>query len=167
VNLVIRQATVEDATKIASFNVALARETEERTLNRRTVVAGVRTLLAEPKHGFYVVADNGKKVVGMAMITFEWSDWLNRQWWWLQSVYVDPKMRQQGIFGRIYEYIEEMAARQENVCGIRLYVEKENKAGLRTYRSLGLAPRSYRVMESPLLEQNAPAKKSVRRSRKA
>jgi GNAT superfamily N-acetyltransferase len=167
VNLVIRLANVEDAAKIASFNVALARETEQRTLNRRIVGIGVRTLLTEPKHGFYVVADNGKKIVGMALITFEWSDWLNRQWWWLQSVYVDPAMRKQGVFSRIYGYIQELAERQGNVGGIRLYVEKENRTALRTYRSLGLSANSYRFFEVPLVEKKTARKKSVRRSPKS
>ncbi|MEO7933507.1 MAG: GNAT family N-acetyltransferase [Chthoniobacterales bacterium] len=159
-NLVIRPATPEDASKIASFNVALARETEQRTLNRRLVGVGVRTLLGEPKHGFYIVADNGKKIVGMAMITFEWSDWLNRQWWWLQSVYVDPAMRRQGVFSKIHGYIQEMAERQGNVAGIRLYVEKENRAALRSYRKLGLQPKSYRFLENPLPVKKAAPKKN-------
>jgi len=152
-NLVIRLASPGDAAKIASFNVALARETEGRTLNRRLVGMGVRTLLAESKHGFYVVADNGKKIVGMAMITFEWSDWLNRQWWWLQSVYVDPGFRQKGVFTKVYSYIQERAESEGNVCGIRLYAEKENRQALRTYRSLGLTPNSYRFLESALPEK--------------
>ena len=161
-NLVIRQATATDASRIASFNVALARETEQRTLNRRIVGIGVRTLLAEPSHGFYIVADNGEKIVGMVMVTFEWSDWLNRQWWWLQSVYVDPAMRKRGVFTKIYNYIGEMGERQGNVCGIRLYVEKENRHAQRTYRSLGLNANSYRLMEIPLEEKKA-VKKSLRR----
>jgi len=149
-NLVIRLANAADAPKIASFNVALARETEGRALNRRLVGVGVRTLLAEPKHGFYVVADNGKKIVGMAMVTFDWSDWLNRQWWWLQSVNVDRQARKQGVFTKIYGFITEMAVERGDVCGIRLYVEKENRPAQRTYRTLGMGVNSYRLMETTL-----------------
>ncbi len=165
-NLIIRSATPEDASKIASFNVALARETEQCALNRRLVGAGVRTVLAEPRHGFYMVADTGKKIVGMALITFEWSDWLNRQWWWLQSVYVDPAVRRQGVFSKIYGYIQEIAEHQGNVAGIRLYVEKENSVALRSYGQLGLQPNAYRFLESPLVEKKSVPRKAVRRTRK-
>ena len=158
-NLVIRHATPDDAPAIARFNVALARETERRTLNRRLVALGVRALLNEPHHGFYVVADNGKKIVGMTMITYEWSDWLNRQWWWLQSVYVDPSLRRSGIFGKIHAYIEELAARADNVCGIRLYAEKDNLPAHRTYRSIGLSPSNYGVFEQ-LFERKKKGVKS-------
>lgn len=165
-NLVIRLATAEDAAKIASFNVALARETEQRTLNRRLVASGVRTLLSEPKHGFYIVADNGKKIVGMSCVTFEWSDWLDRQWWWLQSVYVDQACRKQGIFSRIHGFIVEMAERQGNVAGLRLYVEKDNRPARRTYRSLGLEPSSYRFMENRISENVKKVRKSVSQKKK-
>ncbi len=151
-NLVIRQAELADAKRIASFNVALARETENLELNPRVVGIGVRTLLKEPPHGFYVVADNGKKIIGMAMVTFEWSDWRNGQWWWLQSVYVDPAFRKQGVFTRIYDYIVELATHQRRVCGIRLYVEKENRLAQRTYRALGLARSGYSLMETALAD---------------
>lgn len=166
-NLIIRPATPEDASKIAGFNVALARETEQCAINRRLVGAGVRTLLAEPRHGFYIVAATGKKIVGMALITFEWSEWQNRQWWWLRSVYVDTALRRQGVFSKIYGYIQEMAERQGNVAGIRLYVEKENSAALRSYCKLGLQPNAYRFLESPLPVKKAVSKKIIRRSRKS
>lgn len=161
-NLVIRHATPEDAPAIARFNVALARETEQRTLNRRVVGMGVRAVLSEPHHGFYVVADNGKKIVGMTMVTYEWSDWLNQQWWWLQSVYVDPSLRQRGVFGKIHAYIEELAANAGNVCGIRLYAEKDNRPAHRTYRALGFAPNAYRVFEQLFPKKKASGKRQER-----
>ena len=161
-NLVIRPATLEDATKIAAFNVALARETEDRTLNRRLVGIGVRALLAEPKYGFYIVADTGKQIVGMLLITYEWSDWLNKMWWWLQSVYVHPSARRQGVFTRLHSFIVERAQDDGHVAGIRLYAEKNNRAALKTYRQFGLKQNTYRFLEGAL-----PAKKSARKVRTA
>ncbi len=163
-NLVIRPATIEDASKIAAFNVALARETEDRTLNRRVVGIGVRALLAEPKYGFYIVADNGKQIVGMLLITYEWSDWLNKMWWWLQSVYVHPSARRQGIFTRLHSFIVERAQEDGHVAGIRLYAEKDNRAALKTYRQFGLKQNTYRFLEGELPEKPKAARKA-RKSR--
>lgn len=32
------------------------------------------------------------------LVTFEWSDWRNAQYWWIQSLYVVPEHRRKGIF---------------------------------------------------------------------
>lgn len=149
-NLIIRHATAADAPAIARFNVALARESESLALSRRIVGAGVKSLLENPAHGFYIVADTGKKIIGMTMITYEWSDWRNKVIWWLQSVYVDPAFRRQGIFSKLYLYIKDLAALDGNVASLRLYAEKDNRAAHRTYRALGMEQSPYRTFEAPL-----------------
>jgi len=85
----IRNATLEDAEPIARFNVLLAMESENEELEYPTVLKGVRTLLLDERKGFYLVAVDRDMLVGQSMVTFEWSDWRNRNVWWLQSVYVD------------------------------------------------------------------------------
>jgi len=89
--LVIREADGEDIQRIVLFNQAMARETEGRELDRRTLTKGVEALLKDPARGRYFVAVKGDEVVGQVMITMEWSDWRNGQVWWLQSVYVSKR----------------------------------------------------------------------------
>ena len=36
------------------------------------------------------------------------------------------------------------------MCGLRLYVERDNAAAQRTYESLGMADAGYRMYEQPL-----------------
>jgi GNAT superfamily N-acetyltransferase len=146
-NVVIRSAHRGDAADIARFNAAMAVETEGRTLAPTTLRAGVDAVLADPAHGFYLVAEAGGTVAACLMITFEWSDWRNGQWWWLQSVYVDAPYRRQGVFSALHAEVERRARASAGVIGLRLYVERDNAAAQRTYAVLGMHDAGYRIFE--------------------
>ena len=90
------------------------------------------------------------RVIGQLMHTWEWSDWRNGQIWWLQSVYVLPEYRRRGVFRRLHAEVLELARADGGVCGIRLYVERENAVAQATYRALGFARPGYEVMEQTL-----------------
>ena len=145
----IRSATPADAETIASFNEAMATETEGKTLDPATIRAGVRGLFARPDLGFYVVAEDGGRIVGQLMITYEWSDWRNGVFWWIQSVYVRPEFRGKGIYRALHAHVSTMAKAAGGVCGFRLYVEKENAAAQETYRRLGMHETPYVLFEEP------------------
>ena len=145
----IRSATPADAETIASFNEAMAVETEGKTLDPATVRAGVRGLFARPEFGFYVVAEDGGRIVGQLMITYEWSDWRDGVFWWIQSVYVRPEVRGKGVYRALHEHVRAMAKAAGGVCGFRLYVEKENAAAQETYRRLGMHETPYVLFEEP------------------
>ena len=138
-----------DAAALVDFNRAMARETEDKELDVETVTAGVATLLAEPARGFYVVARQGGALVGSLMITKEWSDWRCGDFWWIQSVYVRPTARRQGVYRRLYEFVQARAAGADNVCGFRLYVERDNHRAQQTYEALGMHESVYRMYEAP------------------
>lgn len=144
--LSLRHAAAADAMVIAEFNLAMALETEGKALVRPTVEAGVLAVLAEPRRGFYLVAERAGTVVGGLMITYEWSDWRNADFWWIQSVYVRPENRRQGVYAALYSEIEQQA-RAAGACGLRLYVENDNTAAMATYSRLGMIDAHYRVME--------------------
>ena len=143
----IRPAATADAAQIAEFNRRMALETERKALDPDTVLRGVQRLLAEPGLGRYYVAEQDGRLLGQAMITYEWSDWRNGLFWWLQSVYVEPGSRSRGVFGSLCRHIETLADRQGGVCGLRLYVENGNEAAKAAYRSLGFASAGYEVLE--------------------
>ncbi len=143
----VRLARRVDIDAIADFNVAMARETEDKDLARDRVGDGVGRLFEEPKHGFYVVAESGDAVVGSLMITYEWSDWRCGVFWWIQSVYVRPEWRQRGVFSAMHDFLKVAASQDDDVCGFRLYVEKTNAIARSTYEKLGLAEVYYRVYE--------------------
>ena len=87
--------------------------------------------------------------MGQLMITTEWSDWRNADIWWIQSVYVHPEARRQGIFKSLYFKAREMA-QEKGVASLRLYVERENLTAQRAYEKLGMTQSHYVMMEESL-----------------
>ena len=142
----IRPAIQEDMERIILFNQAMARETEGRELDRRTLSKGVERLLKQPARGRYFVAERDGEIVGQLMISTEWSDWRNGEIWWLQSVYVSKRLRREGVYRRLHEYVRDLA-RQQKVIGLRLYVERDNEPAQETYRALGMGESSYLMFE--------------------
>ena len=150
----IRNAAMTDAAIIASNNSLMAEETEGRTLDPNIIGPGVAALLADPGKGRYWVAEAAGQIVGQLMVTYEWSDWRNGTLWWVQSVYIAPDFRRQGVFSALYHHVESLAAAEPDVCGLRLYVEDNNHRAQRTYEALGMVMPSYVVMESIFEKRN-------------
>lgn len=143
----IRKAQARDAAVIAQFNCRMALETEGKALIPETVSAGVLRLLNEPSLGFYAVAQRAGRVIGCLMVTQEWSDWRNGLFWWIQSVYIEPGSRREGVYRCLYEFIRQAALADPGICGFRLYVEKENAVAHQTYASLGMTRTDYLIYE--------------------
>ena len=154
----IRPARTADAGDIARFNAAMAQETEGKALDPVTLRAGVDAVLADARHGFYLVAEADGANAGCLMITYEWSDWRNGQWWWLQSVYVREDMRRRGIFRALHGEAERLARASPGVIGLRLYVERDNVSAQSTYAMLGMHDAGYRLYEREFAKsQDNPA----------
>lgn len=145
--LLIRPARAEDAPLIAQFNALMALETEHRTLDQETLRKGVETVVRESSHGTYYVAEMDGRVVGQLLITYEWSDWRNGVFWWIQSVYVRQEFRGRGVFKALYKHVETKARKESGVCGLRLYVEHDNQGAIRTYEKLGMKKTPYQLFE--------------------
>ncbi len=146
----IRPATPDDLTHIARFNQAMALETERRHLPDDIIRAGVRGLFERPELGFYLMAEVDGQPAGGLMITYEWSDWRNKLFWWVQSVYVLPEFRGQGLYRRLYREVKRLALAAGNVCGFRLYVERENTKAQAVYEHLGMQAAHYNMYEELL-----------------
>jgi ribosomal protein S18 acetylase RimI-like enzyme len=145
--LAVRKAQPGDAGTIADFNSAMALQTEGKRLLPEVIGAGVRRLIEQPALGFYIVVEDAGRVVACLLVTNEWSDWRNGLFWWIQSVYVEPEYRRQGVYRRMYDFVRELAAQDPAICGFRLYVEKDNTVAQATYAALGMVPTDYRIYE--------------------
>ena len=146
--MTIREATAADSEIVADFNNRLAEETEEKSLDPELIKPGVAALLADSAKGRYWLAEIDGNPIGQIMVTYEWSDWRNGMWWWIQSVYIDARHRRQGVFSRLYKHVESLAKADPEACGLRLYVERRNRRAQDTYRSMGMTDPGYQVMES-------------------
>jgi GNAT superfamily N-acetyltransferase len=144
----VRTARPEDLAFLVEGNARMAEETEARTLDRALLEAGVAAALADPAKGTYFIAEHAGRAVGQLLRTYEWSDWRNGLYWWIQSVYVVQDARGRGVFAALYRHLDSLARREPSVCGIRLYVERDNRTAAAIYAHLGLADTGYRVLES-------------------
>jgi ribosomal protein S18 acetylase RimI-like enzyme len=147
----VRMASSTDLDALVNFSAAMAMETEARRLDRDRLRGGVLAVLESPAHGFYLVGERhdagSRSMVGQLLVTYEWSDWRNANFWWIQSVYVDPAWRRQGVYRQLYSFVLESAKRRADVCGLRLYVEQDNHVAQSVYRKLELQPTKYHIWE--------------------
>jgi len=148
----LRASTAQDIDLLVEFNRAHAAEVEDKGLDTAVLRKGITHLMQEPRDGFYLIAevtdeDHQSPVpAGTLMVTTEWSDWRNAHFWWIQSVYVDPNYRRQGLYSALHNEVARQA-RSANACGLRLYVEKENSAAQATYRKHGMDETYYLMFE--------------------
>ena len=148
-SLLIRAATPADVADLVAWNAAMAWETERRRLDPDVLRRGVAGVLEQPRRGFYLVAEHAGVAVGCLLVTFEWSDWRCGDFWWIQSVYVDPAARRGGVFRALYAAVEQRAA-AAGAVGLRLYVETENRRAQQTYEGLGMQRCHYWMYEAML-----------------
>ena len=146
---IIRPATRADIPALAAWNAAMAWETEAKRLDPEVLVRGVAGVFDEPRRGFYLVAERGGVAVGGLLVTYEWSDWRDGDFWWIQSVYVEPSARRGGVFRALHEAVVHRA-REAGAVGVRLYVETENHRAQATYEGLGMQRCHYFMYEQML-----------------
>jgi len=143
----IRRAVKNDIETIVANNRAMAKETEDRILDEPTVLTGTKSLFDDPQKGFYLLAEQNGRIIGQLMITSEWSDWRNADFWWIQSVYVLPPARKQGVFHKLYDQLMSEAKSRDDICGLRLYTEKGNRSAQATYLALDMQRAKYEMFE--------------------
>ena len=146
----VRPARPDDVSLMARWAEAMAFETEDKQLNPNTVGRGILAALEDPARSQYFIAEIAGEPVGTLMLTYEWSDWRCAWWWWIQSVYVAPGHRRKGVYRALYAHVLALAKAQDDVCGLRLYVERENINAQRTYEFLGMLDAGYRMYEVDL-----------------
>lgn len=149
IDIIITKGQIEDVENIAQFQVDMAMESEGTQLDKDTVTKGVSAAMADENKGLYYIARVDGKAVGSLMLTREWSDWNNGWYWWIQSVYVAPDYRRQGVYKSMYQAVC-TDAKQQNVAQVRLYVDKTNTRGQKVYSSLGMQESHYLIYETTL-----------------
>jgi len=147
VSISVRKARTSDIVLITDFNARMALETERKKLDLNVLRRGVTAVISNPAKGTYYVAESDGEVVGQTLVTYEWSDWRNGTFWWIQSVYVPEQWRGKKVFATLYKHIEQMAQSAPAVCGLRLYVERHNARAQATYEKLGMTKTEYDLFE--------------------
>ena len=145
--IVVRNATRDDLNTLVKYNAAMAEETEGKTLDMELLSKGVSAVLGQESLGFYLIAEVEGRPAGQLLITTEWSDWRNGYFWWIQSVYVDVEYRRQGVYRALDSHVHAEARRRGDVCGIRLYVERNNHVAQQVYSRLDMHRSHYDLFE--------------------
>ncbi|QSX40005.1 GNAT family N-acetyltransferase [Shewanella cyperi] len=148
--MLIRKGEAKDLAALVAFNQAMAHETEGLQLDSAILEQGVATLLNTPAKGFYLVAEAEGEILGSLMVTFEWSDWRAKDYYWIQSVYIRPQNRRQGIYRQLYQAVKDLAEANGGAASFRLYVEQENTKAQHTYEALGMGKSYYLMYEEKL-----------------
>ena len=146
----VEKASPSDAESIARFQYAMALETENTMLDLGLTFRGVTDLISDTEKGLCLVARNSKgEILASLYITKEWSDWHCAWYWWIQSVYVRPEYRQQGVYREMYEKVREMAL-EADVISIRLYTDENNSRAKAAYKTLGMTKSDFQIYEEKL-----------------
>ena len=149
----VREARQEDVALMAAWAAAMAMETEHKQLDAPVVLRGIQRGFDDANKGRYFIAEGEGRPAGMLMLTWEWSDWRDGWWWWIQSVYVDRSFRRRGVYRALYAHVLELAQADPDVRGIRLYVERENTRARHTYEDLGMLDAGYAMYEHSLMQR--------------
>ncbi|MBA39321.1 MAG: GNAT family N-acetyltransferase [Dehalococcoidia bacterium] len=147
VQISIREGSISDTPTISRFQQQMALETESKILKESTIRKGVESVLKCPNKGFYIIAETDSQIIGSLLVTFEWSDWRNGWFFWIQSVFVDAKYRRQGVYRVMHSEVIRRTKASGNCCGIRLYVEKDNRNAQKVYKTLGMHETDYYLYE--------------------
>ena len=145
--LLVRIATRDDADNIAKFNVRFAKSTIDKNVPMQVTAKGVHSVFAKFNNGFYLVAELEKQIVGITMITREWSDWNNGAYYCIQGIFVNHNANEKSIHDSIYEKAKSLAKEHDDVCGLRLYVHGDDKETQNLYENLGMTKTPYRIFE--------------------
>ena len=143
----IRKGIQDDIDAIASFQVMMAKETEELELDPSTVKMGVTAVYEDSSKGEYWIATEEGAIIACLLTLPEWSDWRNGTVLWIHSVYVIPEARGRGIFRQMYNVLVKSVQKNTALRGLRLYVDKSNIAAQKVYNAVGMNGDHYQLFE--------------------
>ena len=148
-DLTITRGNSSDIDAIVRFQADMAMESEGTLLDVDRLTLGVTSAINDEQKGTYLVARANDTPIGSLMVTREWSDWNNMWYWWIQSVYVMPEYRNQGVYRAMYNTLKDMA-QEKGVSQIRLYADKDNVSAQQVYQRLGMHESHYLIFEESI-----------------
>jgi len=143
----IRKGKLSDTERIVELQLQLAKETEGLQMDKTLVSRGVQGVFQEPERGTYWIAGEKDDILGMLLVTPEWSDWRNGIVLWMHSIYIVPRARGQGVFKMLYLNLKKKVEQSPKMMGLRLYVDKRNKSAREVYEKLGMSKEHYDLYE--------------------
>src|SRR5688572_29382630 len=107
----IREAVSADISTLIAFTLQEAFEAEGVERDRAAVARGVQGGFRDPPLATYWVAEApGGAVVASTSVVTEWSDFQGGHYWWIQSLFIVPEHRGQGLVELLIDHVAEAAA---------------------------------------------------------
>jgi GNAT superfamily N-acetyltransferase len=143
----IRGARPDDIATLVSFTRNEARDAEGRALDLASVTRGVSAAFDRSPRATYWIAEtsSGEPVASTSVVT-EWSNFHGGDYWWIQSLYIDPRHRGTGLLGQLLDHLA-AEARAKGALELRLYAHTGNERALRAYRTHGFSEPPYVIMK--------------------
>ena len=94
---------------------------------------------------YWIMVTDANQPIGSISAVKEWSDWDAGYYWWIQSIYIVPERRGQGLAAKLITAVtEEMQS--QNGLELRLYVHQHNDKAIRAYEKVGFEKSPYQIM---------------------
>eukprot|EP00672_Neobodo_designis_P021063 CAMPEP_0174832738 /NCGR_PEP_ID=MMETSP1114-20130205/3829_1 /TAXON_ID=312471 /ORGANISM="Neobodo designis, Strain CCAP 1951/1" /LENGTH=404 /DNA_ID=CAMNT_0016066603 /DNA_START=65 /DNA_END=1279 /DNA_ORIENTATION=- len=142
----IRPAKAGDIPTLVEMQKTYAADSARKTLAEDALRRGIAMAWAEPGLARIYVAELDGAVIGMVVVSNEWSEWRGGIVYWLTSLYVEAAHRRKGVLSSLYAFAKSQVQREPNAVGIRMQVRKHNAAGLAVAKSLGMTEEPYYLM---------------------
>ena len=143
----LKKGLLEHREIISQFQLKMAKETEGMDLDLSIVTQGVEYIMNTPSRGGYRVVEIDNQIVGSLLILKEWSDWRCKDVLWIHSVYIKKEFRRKGLFKFMYEELKREVELNDNLAGLRLYVDKTNSVAQEVYQKLEMSKEHYELFE--------------------
>ena len=133
-----RLANISDIKKLEILQVDMENTIEDDPYPDEVGKKGLKFIIDNPDHGFYIVAELEKTVVGGLRISFERSVSRNGFFWWIQNVCVDKELRGKRIYQSMFNKVIELAKNQDDVVAVKLHVHTNNNSAIKAYERTGM-----------------------------
>jgi ribosomal protein S18 acetylase RimI-like enzyme len=145
----IREAVAADLETLVAFTLQEAHEAEQIDIDDAGVRRGVQGAFRNPPLATYWVAESAVgRLVGSCSVVTEWSDFHGGHYWWIQSIFIVPEHRGDGLVELLLGHVSQ-AAEAAGALDLRLYAHRSNERALRAYRRCGFTIAPYVIMSKP------------------
>ena len=138
-----RVADPTEDDEIVALCLALNAEDPGEPVAREQVLATLAMLRAEPVRGRALVAEDGGRIVGYALLISFWSNEYGGEICAIDELYIVPGHRARGIGSALFEKVaEDRAIWPRRPVAIELEVAPDNARARALYERLGLRARN-------------------------
>lgn len=132
----LRIATDEDVSQLSRLLKILFSQEEEFTPNAALQEAGLRAIIADPRIGEIVLAEEDGRIIGMVSLLYTVSTALGAKVALLEDMIVDPSRRGEGIGSKLLDYALRVS-RERGCARITLLTDACNADAHRFYERFG------------------------------